>query len=87
MPSYDPSVVLSLTARRGTPAQQATLMAGMTLAHLAAAELSGAEEFPLIAQQNGILDPIPFFGPPPRHLRRGRLTYGDRIDLPDGDLL
>lgn len=86
MPAYDPRDAVILTARRGAPAQRVTVSAGVTLAHVAATEMAGADEFVRLARANGVTDPIPFVAVPPYHLRRGSVVVGERLIIPEDSL-
>lgn len=87
MSAYDPRLAVTLTLRGGAPSRRVVIISGLTLAHIAAAEMAGADEFATLARTNSVLDPIPFDRVPPRHVRRGALVTGDRLAIPDGELL
>lgn len=84
MPAYDPEALLALyRVRRGErPTAYVSLAPGTTLAHAAAAYAEGALAFRRIAEAAGVIDPIPYPGPPPRAVRRLSLREGQDVPLP-----
>ena len=89
MPAYDPADLPQPTPQAGTDAPLALRVAlppGGTLAHLAAVYAEGASAFIRLAVANGVVDPIPYPGPPPRGVRNISLSAGAEIILPSGDL-
>ena len=62
------------------------LTPGGTPAHLAALHLEGAGAFARLCEANGVIDPIPYNGLPPRSVRRVSLIAGQFLALPEADL-